>query len=468
MKAWGWILLGVAVAAAVAWPLALRHRRRAQPARATLILTSGALSDKELRGLQLHVSDHLEAFGGLTVLAAERDPRDDYPCLTLRAERQGKGLALVGSLRASGTERPVEARSEHPEAALHEALSGLLGPPRVDPLDVRSDATFWPLMNLLAGPYLLPEPEIPEAVRRADRLHAEDGSASAALARSHLKFRLLVASANADVEAHAACDQAFSEALRPLPTYPRLVNLYARFRTDVGDQKGALDLTFQALKALPKVASLHDSAAYAARTSGLLEGAARAVRRRNELGGTVGQDYFLVENSLLYQGHWGEFQKGLEAVPAREPVQAFYLGYIRMLRNQPGAEEAFGSALRMTAGLKVFQRLAGIYHDALQGRKDEALAKLHQLDEDRVRTLVPDGELTFKLAEAYGFLGRDGEAFDLAQRAYGQGFACTEWYERAPFLARLQERPAWKGLLATMRERQERMEARFPADRFGK
>jgi hypothetical protein len=323
-------------------------------------------------------------------------------------------------------------------------------------------------MRLLSGPYLLPEREMAGAVREADALLEEDASASVALARSHLKFRLLVASADADVEAHASCDRAFSEALRPLPTFPRLVNLYARFRTDVGDQKGALALTFRALKELPKVASLHDSAAYAARTSGLLEGAIRAARRRNELGGTVGQDYFLVENTLLYQGRWAEFQAGLEATPAKEPVQAFYLGYIRLLRNQPGAEEALGAAVRMTTGLKVFQRLSEVYYDALQGRREEALAKLHALDEDRVRTLVPDGELTFKLAEAYGFLGRDGEAFDLAQRAFGQGFACTDWYERAPFLVRLQEKPAWKGLLVAMRERQERMEARFPADRFGK
>ncbi len=468
MKAWGWVLLGIAGAVAVGWPLGKRYLERRHPARVTLVLDQGGLTAEELKGLQLHLSDHLEAFGGLTVIGASQDPKDDYPCLHLRAERRGTGLALQGSLRDREGEHPVEARSDHAEVAIHEALSGLLGPRTEDPLDVRHEGSFWPLMRLLSGPYLLPEREMVAAVREADRLLAEDASASVGLARSHLKFRLLVASADADVEAHASCDRAFAEALVPLPTYPRLVNLYARFRTDVGDQKGALDLTFRALKELPKVASLHDSAAYAARTSGLLEGAIRAVRRRDELGGTVGQDYFLVENTLLYQGRWAEFQKGLEATPAKEPVQAFYLGYIRLLRNQPGAAESFESAIRMQAGLKVFQNLAEVYSDALLGRKEEALVKLRRIDEERVRTLVPDGELTFKLAEAYGYLGRDGEAFDLAQRAFGQGFACTDWYERAPFLVRLQEKPAWKGLLAAMRERQERMEARFPADRFGK
>lgn len=468
MKSLGWILLGVAVAGAVAWPLVVRHRERIHPARTVLILEGGGLTEAELRGLKLHLSDHLEAFGGLTVIETTQDPKDEFPCLRLRAERRGDELSLIGTLRTPMGERAVESRSGHPEAAVHEALMGLLGVRRDDPLDVRHEASFWPLMRLLSGPYLLQEREMLTAVREADKLLAEDASASVGLARSHLKFRLLVASADADVEAHASCDRAFSEALRLLPTYPRLVNLYARFRTDVGDQKGALDLTFRVLKDLPKVASLHDSAAYAARTSGLLEGAIRAARRRNELGGTVGQDYFLVENTLLYQGRWPEFQRGLEATPAKEPVQAFYLGYIRLLRNQPGAEDAFGSAVRMTTGLKIFQRLAEVYFDALQGRREQALEKLRAIDEDRVRTLVPDGEFTFKLAEAYGYLGRDAEAFDLAQRAFGQGFACTGWYERAPFLLRLQERPAYKGLLVAMRERQERMEARFPADRFGK
>ncbi|HJV90280.1 MAG TPA: hypothetical protein VJ623_08260 [Holophagaceae bacterium] len=468
MKAWGWVLLGVAVAVAVGWPLALRQRERTRLSRATLVLEGPALGEAELRGLQLHLSDHLEAHGGLTLNSASRDPEDGAPCLYLRAERRGTGLALTGTLRDAEGRRLVEAHSEHPEVAVHEALAGLLAAPEGDPLDVHHEASFWPLMRLMGAPYLLKEREMKEAVREAEQLLEEDASASVGLARSHLKFRLLVASADADVEAHAACDRAFAEALRPMPTYPRLVNLYARFRTDVGDQKGALELTFRALKELPRVASLHDSAAYAARTSGLLEGAIRAARRRDELGGRVGQDYFLVENTLLYQGRWAEFQQALEGAPPREPLQAFYLGYIRLLRNQPGAEDAFGSALPMTTGLQIFRGLSEVYFHALQGRREQALARLRALDEERVRTLVPDGELTFKLAEAYGYLGRDGEAFDLAQRAFGQGFACTDWYERAPFLIRLQEKPAWKGLLATMRERQERMEARFPADRFGK
>jgi tetratricopeptide (TPR) repeat protein len=468
MKAWGWILVAAALLGALVVP-ALHHRRtQASPTRLTLVLEGPGLSPAELKGLQLHLVDHLEAFGGLTVISRPTDPQDGFPALSLTATRQGNGLSLRGRLRREGVATSLEAPGPHPADAVHGALSGLLGVRGPDPLDVHHDESFWALMGMLAGPYLTLEGDMAGTVKAAEALLARDPSASAGLARAHLKFRLLVASADADMEAHAACDRAFAEALVPLPTYPRLVNLYARFRTDVGDQKGALELTFRALKDLPKVASLHDSAAYAARTSGLLEGAVRAARRRDELGGTVGQDYFLVENTLLYQGHWEAFQQGLEATPAREPVQAFYLGYIRLLRGRPDAEEAFAAALRTEAGLKVFRRLSEVYFDALQGRKDQALAKLRAIDEDRVRTLVPDGELTFKLAEAYGYLGREGEAFDLAQRAFGQGFACTEWYRRAPFLAALQGKPAWKGLLVTMRERQERMEARFPADRFGK
>lgn len=468
MKPWVWVLAAAVLLGALVVPAIQRQRAWARPTRVALVLEGPGLTPAELKGLQLHIADHLEAFGGFTVISRATDPQDSFPGLSLVASRQGEGLALRGRLRQGGNVTPIEAQGLHPAESVHTALAGLLGPRGVDPLDVNRDASFWPLMGMLAGPYLSLEGDMAATVRASESLLAQDPSASAGLARAHLKFRLLVASADADMEAHAACDRAFAEALVPLPTYPRLVNLYARFRTDVGDQKGALELTFRALKSLPKVASLHDSAAYAARTSGLLEGAVRATRRRDELGGTVGQDYFLVENTLLYRGQWETFQQGLEATPAREPVQAFYLGYIRLLRGRPDAAEAFAAALRTEAGLKVFQRLSEVYLDALEGRKDQALAKLRAIDEDRVRTLVPDGELTFKLAEAYGYLGRDAEAFDLAQRAFGQGFACTEWYRRAPFLAALQDKPAWKGLLVTMRERQERMEARFPADRFGK
>jgi len=471
MRITGRSLLGIAVlvtAGLTAW--AIRTRRPAPREPLTLVLTEDpSLDPHQLLGLRLHLEDHLEALGGWTLRAGEgaRSPAA-VPRLELHPVRVGSGLALRGRVVFPEGERPINAEGGLPSEVIHRALAPLQGPRGADPLDPGSPEAFWATLPLLAAPRDQPEAEMAGALARAVALKATGPSASLALAEAHLRFRLLVANVDIGEEAHGGCDQAFQEALTRLPGYPRLVILYANFRTDVGDQKGALEMVFRTLATHPGQASLHNAAAYAGRTSGLLTGAIRAARRRDELGGSVGQGYYLVENTLLYSGRWEAFEASLQAGgEPPDPVRAFYLGYVRLLRGTPGAKEAFRASQAGQVGIQSFRVLSAVYLDALEGRRAQALARLRALDEDRARVRVPDGELTFKMAEAYGFLGEDRAAFELAQRAFGQGFACTEWYERAPFLAGLHGRPAWEGLLAALRERQKRMEARFPADRFG-
>lgn len=471
MKGRGRLLLGglvLVAAGAAAW--AIRPRSRGPQAPLALVLTADpSLDAHQVLGLRLHLQDHLEALGGWTLRdggAAELGSA--LPRLELRAGRSGDGLSLTGRAVFPQGERPIAAEGPQPSEVLHRALSPLQGPRGADALDAGSPEAFWEVLPLLAAPFDRPEGEMREALTGILALKPRESSATVALAEAHLRFRLLVANLDIGEEAHGSCDHAFREALSRQPDYPRLVNLYANFRTDVGDQKGALEMVFKALKVHPHLASLHNSAAYAARTSGLLEGAVRAARRRDELGGSVGQGYFLVENTLLYRGQWEAFEASLGPAERKDYVQGFYLGYVRLLRGRPGAEEGFRKSMAGETGIRSFRTLSAIYLDALEGRQAKALAALRALDEERARVRVPDGEFTFKLAEAYAFLGDDRAAFEVAQRAFGQGFACTEWYERAPFLARLHGRPAWEGLMAALRERQKRMEARFPADRFGK
>jgi hypothetical protein len=79
---------------------------------------------------------------------------------------------------------------------------------------------------------------------------------------------------------------------------------------------------------------------------------------------------------------------------------------------------------------------------------------------------VPDGEFTFKLAEAFAFLDAKSEAVDTAHRAFAQGFGCTRWYRQAPFLAPLQDLPKWQVLLKHLQEREAPLAARFPPRTF--
>ncbi len=70
-------------------------------------------------------------------------------------------------------------------------------------------------------------------------------------------------------------------------------------------------------------------------------------------------------------------------------------------------------------------------------------------------------------AEAAGYLGEEGRAMDLAQRAFSQGFTCSAWYRASPFLGKVQPLPRWRAILQHVDERRARLAyGRSPGD-FG-
>lgn len=469
----GLLFLAALLLAAVG--LAVRARRSPMVVRVDLAMVPGpwaGLTDEEVRGLRLVVADHLETLGGLTVSDGGGEPLSKGSLrLTLSGERSPLGLALQARM-----EGPDQAPREHripagdPTAAIHQVLRTLL-PRKVpdrDALDPTASDAFWPLCRALEAPYTAEGTTLPARLEEAEGLAAKEPRSLAQLARAHLRYRVLLDDSSTGQSDTGSCEQGFQQALSALAGCPRLVQLHSNFRTDVGDQRMALDLLFQATRERPHVAGLYDSMAYAARTLGLLDGAKIAIRKRDELGGRVGQAYFLAENTLLYTGEWEAFEQSLEGGHP-EPVTDFYRGYARLLREAPAeALPYFRRGAAHQAGIKVFRRLCDIYRLALEGHPEEALRELRALDDSRVSVKVPDGEFTFKLAEAYAFLGRRPEAFDLARRAFGQGFLCADWYARSPFLAPLRGEPQWEAFLAGLKDRQRRLEERFPADRFEK
>ncbi len=467
-------LLIVLGAAGAIWWL----RAPSTPRRVALVMDPNpwpGLSPEEMGGLRIILSDHLESIGGITVTRGDADRPPAAPDLLrlhLSGKRQGSGLTLEAQLTGQGRNpRTIRVSAAAPMDAVHQVLDEVLGHwwSRKDALDPTRADSFWPLCRVLEAPYSAPNAELPALLQAADALRQADSRGLTQVAAAHLRYRLLLDdSAESPTHGTGACEEDFQLALKTTSNCVRLVMLYANFHTDLGDQRSAIDLLLQTIDRRPRVAGLYDSLAYAARTLGLLEGAKRAIHTRDQLGGRVGIDYFLAENTYLYAGDWAAFEESLQGGP-HEPVQDFYRGYAALLRkDRTSAQAHFLQATRDIGGIQTFKRLSEIYLLALQGQKEKALQKLRVLDESRISLTVPDGEFTFKLAEAYGFLDHPPEALDLARRAFSQGFVCADWYSRSPFLACLKGEPQWEAFLWSLRDRQRRLEQRFPTDRFGK
>jgi hypothetical protein len=244
---------------------------------------------------------------------------------------------------------------------------------------------------------------------------------------------------------------------------------YARFLADIGNQRGALENLLAARKHSPKDPRIYETIAYAARTSGLLQGARLALAKRDQLLGLSRFEAGYTENTYLYLGDLDTFEAvlGPGSDESADSFRDFYRGYARLLRgDRPAAERFFARACFHGSGILQFETLARVYLLGVRGETSAALVLLRKLWMARVPLRVPDGEYTFKLAEAFSFLGSQEEAMDVANRAFAQGFGCTQWYEQSPFLSGIRGTLRWDALLQHLRERQTLTEKIFPEDHF--
>jgi tetratricopeptide (TPR) repeat protein len=434
------------------------YRRAPSPPSVRIaILARGSCAN----GTALLVSDLMELQNRWMVMPKGTVAPDLAPRLLLQLSREGDALRVDAQMDG----RPLPRQEGPPSVALAGLAKALsLDPPGADLLPSNA-ADGWKLLDLEGRSQ---DEATSGLVDDAQALVARNpGCTGARLALANLLTRYLVEHQDADtVEAQQVCEQNFQKGLAGKPTYPRLVALYAIHLSDIGSQREALRLLQEALRAHPGNGRLLNALAYAARTSGLLDLADRALDQRAELLGLPRGQTALADNALLYAGKYRAFEAGLgELQPG--PMRTFYQGYTRLLMgDRDGALRFFAGAQPGGLGSTLFVRLAEVYRLALENRPAEANAALDKLGSERMWMHLPDGEFTFKLAEAYGFLGRPGDALDVAERASVQGFGCTPWFERAPFLSAARQLPRWVSVDTHLRARQKLLEEAFPASAF--
>lgn len=438
-------------------------------------------------GLETLLQDHFEVLAGATVTHAKAVPPpaelrklpSDLALFRFQGRRDGHRLALTTQWTTPAkllAGRPWS-RETQPPMDPGQALEAW-----VDhwPLDrrhrIRTDlhpsdpGRFWDLLQAmsirddqaaLAG--LAATQALAEAEPRCATAWATLGD--------HLYRCLWVDPAQAGVGLNSRTHRAFQRAVELVPGHPRATFLWSLMLTDTGNQDRALRALEQATHLRPGIPDLYHGFAYAGRTAGLLEGAKGALARQQTLLGPMAQpSSWFAETTYLYLGDWDTF--GRELLRARavrlDANVVFYQGYYALLRGDRQAALAFmktGEA--MPGGPAPFQDLCRVYLAYLEGRREDGLAELRRIDDIRGKLRIPDGEWTFKEAEAYSLLGDADRAVDCATRAFVQGFSCARWYEASPFLDRMRTHPRWPTLRRNIQERQAVLEGSFPPSAFG-
>lgn len=437
-------------------------------------------------GMETLLSDCLEILAGATVvhLPALPSPSDlprllpETRLLRFHGRRQDTRLALalewttVDRLRSGKPWVLEEIPPQEPALALAQAVRRWplrLQYRQLDSLIPQSPERFW---LLLEGLSIRDDQAANRHLDISERLAQEEPRCATAWATlgDHLYRSLWVNPEQAGIGLNSRTHHAFQKAEALVPGHPRAAFLWSMMLTDTGNQNLALQNLRQAVRLRPGIPDLYLGMAYAGRTSGLLEGAKRALARRAALLGPLASPTsWFAETTYLYLGDQEAFGKELaRAGSLRQDANIlFYKGYFAMLQGEPRLALGFlraGSEPAMAPA--PFRDLCRVYLAYLEDRPKQGLLQLRGIDEIRGKLRIPDGEWTFKEAEAYSLLGDADRGIDCATRAFVQGFSCADWYEASPFLEKVRKHPRWPMLRRNIRERQAVLEGSFPPSAF--
>ena len=476
----GALLLGGALAfGALFW----WRSRPVEPYRVVLSVQGGpsdGLDPGQRRALRDWVQWQLEAGGCTVLLPGTILPRELPPrtrLLELRPRRVGDQLALgwrlakASDLANQGEEAWAEQMSpaQEPALAMRTLFSSLplpAGSQLPERLLTRRADTFWRLIEAiganrdtarLSGGYDL----------ALSATRDEPDCAMAWMVLGDLNYRRMLVAPESDPMGQATAERHLRRALELAPGVPQAVFLLAQLKVDSGDHAAALRELAAGLQNRPRALSLRSALVYAARTAGLMELTREALARVDDLV-PAGVQANTAENAWLYLGNRPRFEASLQTSPdePRNTVASFYRGYLALADANPGVAAAWFHRCGTMSNYSQFADLAEVFELVATSQPGAARARLSRLAESRAGLRVPDGEFTFKMAEAHALLGETTAAQDTAEQAFAQGFGCTTWYEQSPFLGAIRDTPRWRALITHLRDRQHLLERSFPPSAF--
>jgi tetratricopeptide (TPR) repeat protein len=402
--------------------------------------------------------------------------REDALVLRLAPRREqdllklGANWVRVADLRRGRGWNRLEAPAGLPAAAL-ESLLGSLPLRALKPspaqLAPSAPATFWDYLAARGG---APGGDYELGLKLLEGCaRAEPDCTAVHIGLGELQLFHALQAARNDTESLRTAEIALKRGLELSPHHPRASWLLARLRTDTGRAKEALERLIESRRVHPHAMPLLVGITYAGRYAGLLDFAAAAESRTDELSADTAKPVRL-QVTFLYSGDWDRFERTLWTRPGDITNSAvlIFRGQLELARGQRDkALATFREVSGNPVSYTQFVQLARVFAFALEQRPVEAREELDRLAERHTGLRVPDGEFILNLAEAYVLLGDHAKGQELAERAFYTGFTCARWYETNPQLQPLRGTPRWAALMQHVRERQAFLEARFPRSRWG-
>src|SRR5262249_26540195 len=252
-----------------------------------------------------------------------------------------------------------------------------------------------------------------------------------------------LAEAEADYEQALTLDPGLSQA--------RL--MMAKLYTETGRVERSVGLLLELNKTSPLIGEAHWELSYAYRYGGLLNESIEEGERALQIDSRLSSHQF---NSYLYAG---QYQKFMDSLPSREDSYVvFYRGLASYYLNDFERAAATFDRCYDLNSVSVISQVGKALRLGIAGKNGEGLDMLRAAENSIARNATGDGEIAYKIAQAYQALGDRASALNALDRAVSQGFFCYSYLASDPLLRGLQGDPAFQATLEKARARHEKFQ----------
>jgi eukaryotic-like serine/threonine-protein kinase len=259
-------------------------------------------------------------------------------------------------------------------------------------------------------------------------------------------------------EHYAKAQAALEKAIALNPELSEARIYMANLLTDTGRVEQAVPLLRAALQLSPNNAELHWELGYAYRFAGMLQESVAECEKARQNDPEVKINSSAL-NAYLYLG---QYEKFLESLPVKDSAYVlFYRGldeYYMGHREQ--AMQDFDRAYTMDTSL-LPARVGRALSDSISGQRAAGVEFLRHTEDEIEGRGVTDGELMYKMAQAYATLGDKPSSLHMLHHTIEGGFFCYACFVSDPLLGSIRNEPEFQRLIAEARERHEQFKTHF-------
>ena len=173
-------------------------------------------------------------------------------------------------------------------------------------------------------------------------------------------------------------------------------------------------------------------------------------------------DTWLSRALIVATGNDGQYQKFIDTLPARQDAYfVFYrgLGYY-YLKDFAKATANFDRAFELDSSA-IVSHIGKALSLAAAGKNRQGLDLLRAIDARAENGGASDGEIYYKLAEAYAVLGDKKSALRKLRSSIERGFFCYGYFITDPLIENLRSESEYLTLMEKARQRHEEFKRRY-------